>query len=500
MLELPPIPTGVVALGQPFTLKASQSIKLAGEPVRIRLEPWADDKRCPEDTTCTESAPVRIQISVWRDDHSTTYPVFTVYTERDGAVIEAGPESRPEVRAYCVKVTNVQPYPAAEQEIPYGNYQATLVATKDPEAAPDTDAGISVITDDPFVLAQGEQVALVGRTVVLQVEQVEHTPCPPEQGCTARISLHLGWIEDTVPTRQITLTATVDDTGAVLPDTGMLQSVQLVDGVGIRLLAVTEPTYEGAIPEDYRVRLVLEPGPRMPNGGVYAEPGEPFNLTPGYAATIGMDVLRVRFDSILEDSRCPANVLCVQAGKVMLGITISNSEQRATNYVLGGSTDEQGNLLGEPEIDHGGYTLRLSQVTPYPETTEPISTTAYQATFVAIAPANAIVQPTAAIEPPQANPSTGEALPLLCVNEFAAIRVSSGGAAEPVIQLTDPIRQDEAPGYGEAHALCNKPFGPEWVQAGPNAITEKANDLPVDTAFWIWDGMAGGLVRHPPAP
>jgi hypothetical protein len=213
-----------------------------------------------------------------------------------------------------------------------------------------------------------------------------------------------------------------------------------------------------------------------------------------------MDVLRVRFDAVLEDSRCPSTVLCVQAGQVQLRVTVSSPEQRATNYVLGGSTEEHGKLLGLSEIDHGGYILRLEQVTPYPETAGPIPGSAYEATFVAIAPASAAVESGQGAESTPAAESSLESLPLLCVNEFAAIRMSIGGEAEPVVQFTDPIRQDEASGYAEAHALCNKPFGPEWVQAGPTTPEEKADYIPSETPFWVWDGMAGGLVRYPPTP
>ncbi|HAJ38150.1 MAG TPA: hypothetical protein DCL15_20960, partial [Chloroflexi bacterium] len=61
---------------------------------------------------------------------------------------------------------------------------------------------------------------------------------------------------------------------------------------------------------------------------------------------------------------------------------------------------------------------------------------------------------------------------------------------------TEPLAQDAATDYGQAHALCNKTFGPEWVHAGPGDVERFAQFLPEGQAFWVWDGMAGSLVRY----
>lgn len=391
------------------------------------------------------------------------------------------------------------PYPADAQPIPASDYQATFVITRDAAAPPDTDADMSVLTERPFTLAPGEQVTLVGRETILRVATVADSRCPPGESCTAGgiATVVLEWQEGDA-TRSIQLTAETAADGAVLPAAGSVRPFALVDGVGIRLVRVTplpaagEATAQG----DYRVTLTLEPGPRMPNGTEFAEPGAAFDLTPGHTAVIGQDVLRVRFDGVVEDSRCPLLALCVQAGKVEVAVTVANQQQRATTYVLGGSTDAEGRLLAPATIDHAGYTLRLTQVKPYPEAGEAeLPADAYVATFVVDAPAGAAA--TAFDAPVTAAPGTVDTarLPLLCINEFAVNRMNAGGAEERAVQFTEPLAQDAATDYGQAHALCNKTFGPEWVQAGPSHLPGFAAYLPPERDFWLWDGMAGQLVR-----
>lgn len=60
-LDLPPVTQGrTTPLDTPFTLRANQSIAITGEDATLRLEPWADDKRCPVGVECVESGPVRV--------------------------------------------------------------------------------------------------------------------------------------------------------------------------------------------------------------------------------------------------------------------------------------------------------------------------------------------------------------------------------------------------------------------------------------------------------
>ncbi len=499
--DLPPMTRGhTTPLDAPFTLNAGQSIAVADEPVTLRLEPWSDDKRCPADASCGELGTVRVQITLWREGRPTTYPVFEAATDLDGNVLPDAPGSIlvNKVGPYLISISSVTPYPATAGLTFRRDLVATFTVNKDPTARLDTDADMSVIPDVPFTLAPGEQVPLVGRTIALRVDAVVDArcaaggECPPDGGV---VTVDFSWLEENEVVGSLQLTANTDAAGKVQPASGMVRPFELVDGAGVRLLNIQpHPAGAGDIAQgDYRVTLMLEAGPRMPNGSEFAESGEPFSLGVDRAAVIGQDVLRVRFDGVIEDSRCPSDVLCVQAGSVHVAITVATSQVRATSYVLGGETNFEGVLLAPASIEHEGFTVRLLQVTPYPQTPDsPIAADAYVATFVVDVPADLIPTPLPA-RTPTATPDAA-VLPLLCVNDFALIRMSSGDE-EPAIQLTEPLPQSAAVNYLEAHPLCNRVFGPEWVPASPSTVEGFSRFLPAGQTMWLWDGMTQSLVR-----
>jgi hypothetical protein len=520
-LELPPITQGrTTSLDAPFTLRANQSIAIAGEDATIRLEPWVEDKRCPTDGECAESGPVRIQVTLWRDGRPTTYPVFVAHTDQAGAVLPDAPGSEltAKVGPYLITLTAVTLSPTGATPLAMGEYAATFVVSKDPTANPDTDADMYVLTDHPFTLAPGEQVILTGANITLTVEAVVDGRCVAGAACEnpngGVVQVELGWRAPGAAPQTITLTAHTDDTGAALPPAGVVRPFRLFDGVGFHLLSVTPTPAAGVstAPMDYRVTLMLEAGPRMSSGVDFAEPGETFELGVGYTAIIGQDVLRVRFDEVAADSRCPRLTVCVQAGDVQVAITVASTGQRPTSYVLGGATDSNGVLLETAEILHDGFTVRLMQITPYPEHPDtPIAADAYVAVFVVdapqVAPSNAPsdipsdAPPVASSDVPSDIPSVAppdaSLLPLLCINYSTLVRITAGTADGPAIQFTEPLAQDAATDYGQAHALCNKPFGAEWMQATPGDIDRFAEFLPESQPFWVWDGMTGGLQRGP---
>lgn len=503
-LDLPPVTQGrTTPLDTPFTLRANQAIASAGEDATLRLEPWAEDKRCPVGIECAESGPVRVQVTLWREGHPTTYPVFVAHTDQAGAVLPAAPGSdlTAKVGPYLITLTAVTPYPTQATPVAIGEYAATFVVSKDPTANPDTDADMHVLVDHPFTLAPGEQVILTGANITLTVAAVIDGRCAVAAACDAPeggvVQVDLGWRKDDGASQTISLTAHTDESGAVAPAAGTVRPSRLFDGVDFHLLRVTPtPATGGAIaPADYRVTLMLEAGPRMSTGVDFAEPGQLFELGAGYTAIIGQDVLRVRFDEVATDSRCPRLAVCVQAGEVQIAMTVASTGQRSTSYVIGGATDSQGVLFAPAAILHDGFTVRLLQVAPYPE--QPgvaMPPDAYVATFVVGAPED-MATPILTATSPAVAPDAAQ-LPLLCINDFALVRMAAGASDGPAIQFTEPLAQDAATDYGQAHALCNKTFGPEWVHAGPGDVERFAQFLPEGQAFWVWDGMAGSLVRY----
>ena len=83
--------------------------------------------------------------------------------------------------------------------------------------------------------------------------------------------------------------------------------------------------------------------------------------------TANLDGLTVRPLEVIEDSRCPALVRCVWAGRVRLRADVSGTGTRELT-------------LGEPAAVSGG-TLTLVDVRPGKRAPEPIPSRDYQFTF-----------------------------------------------------------------------------------------------------------------------
>ena len=87
--------------------------------------------------------------------------------------------------------------------------------------------------------------------------------------------------------------------------------------------------------------------------------GEPFKLALHQAAVFASEGLELRFEEVLEDSRCPPGMVCVWAGRVRIRVSLQKS----------------GSAIGEAELSTmdtaqdkvttvGGYLLNLAGVDP----------------------------------------------------------------------------------------------------------------------------------------
>jgi len=105
---------------------------------------------------------------------------------------------------------------------------------------------------------------------------------------------------------------------------------------------------------------------------VQARQNEEFSLFMGQRALIVGENLEIRFDEVIEDSRCPRDVICVWAGRVtcMVELTCAGSSYRMA-LTEPGLTDDYSKERYE------GYELTF-HVTPYPEAGKKIATDAYR--------------------------------------------------------------------------------------------------------------------------
>ena len=102
--------------------------------------------------------------------------------------------------------------------------------------------------------------------------------------------------------------------------------------------------------------------PKPNYGGSEFEMGSEFDLGVGKMGKAKDSDLKVKFNGITEDSRCPDGVNCMWAGKVLANITVSNSEGSQTfDFTQEGKT----NKIATKKFK--GYKIHLHQVSPYPK-------------------------------------------------------------------------------------------------------------------------------------
>lgn len=73
--------------------------------------------------------------------------------------------------------------------------------------------------------------------------------------------------------------------------------------------------------------------------------------------------LTIRFDSVLEDSRCPPEAMCVWAGNAKVRFIFATEAQTDT-FVLNTTLDSD--KLGHRELLIQGYKIRLIGLSPQP--------------------------------------------------------------------------------------------------------------------------------------
>ena len=102
-----------------------------------------------------------------------------------------------------------------------------------------------------------------------------------------------------------------------------------------------------------------------------------FDLALGQSVDAGRDNLFVTFHEVLEDSRCPQDVVCVWAGRarVVVGVDSGAGDQRYT-LTLGEQQAEDTN-----RITLDGLVLMLLDVRPYPLSSQGTDPESYEITL-----------------------------------------------------------------------------------------------------------------------
>ena len=95
-------------------------------------------------------------------------------------------------------------------------------------------------------------------------------------------------------------------------------------------------------------------------------------LAPGQSASITGTTVKLTFEGVTGDNRCPADAMCVLGGSATVQVEASSSSGKRT------LTFETGKL--EP-VEYGGLTVELTQLMPYPFSATPIEPEDYRATL-----------------------------------------------------------------------------------------------------------------------
>jgi len=104
--------------------------------------------------------------------------------------------------------------------------------------------------------------------------------------------------------------------------------------------------------------------------------GQPFDLRSGSSAVLDGG-LKVTFERVPADSRCPMDAFCVRAGEALVALTISQDGSHMVAREL--RTDP----AAAAETTYSGYWIKLLMLAPYPRSGQRILPEDYVATLAA---------------------------------------------------------------------------------------------------------------------
>jgi len=124
--------------------------------------------------------------------------------------------------------------------------------------------------------------------------------------------------------------------------------------------------------------LVTAEGCPNPAGPDQVALARPFELAVGHTAELP-DGLRLKFDRVTGDSRCPLDVQCVTAGDATVLVHVSR--EGGTPFPL-----ELHTRQGGSQIVYDNHTIQLTALQPHPRSDRPSRQIDYVATLVVSAP------------------------------------------------------------------------------------------------------------------
>jgi hypothetical protein len=127
------------------------------------------------------------------------------------------------------------------------------------------------------------------------------------------------------------------------------------------------------IPAGFCLLLATACGVGSP-AGPSVQIGERFELSPGETAAVERTSLRLQFAGVTGDSRCPADVVCIQGGDAIVHIRVLDGLPAEYELHTGDSA--------RAAVTHGAVRIELLKLEPYPFSSQVIRPGDYRATLL----------------------------------------------------------------------------------------------------------------------
>lgn len=93
--------------------------------------------------------------------------------------------------------------------------------------------------------------------------------------------------------------------------------------------------------------------------------GQVFQLAMGQTAFLSTENLSVTFQDVLEDSRCPVDVVCIWAGNAKVTLEVKQTGKATQTLVLNSTLEPR-------EVAYEGFRIRYEGLMPQPRSDHPI--------------------------------------------------------------------------------------------------------------------------------
>jgi len=107
---------------------------------------------------------------------------------------------------------------------------------------------------------------------------------------------------------------------------------------------------------------------------VQAKPNQQIVVKINQQKTDAKSKLTIKFSELIEESRCPTDVQCIQAGSARIKIEVKNGKSAAKTFELATGAKAK-------SIAVGGHTIKLTDLNPHPASNIRIDRNGYPATF-----------------------------------------------------------------------------------------------------------------------